>query len=258
MFLKVPIDILPPENFSQVIDSLLPSAEDTGNPSQANGRDIVLLSLSDLLRARRKGEYRNYVQNAALVIPISKSIVSGVRFLTKKKIFRYMPFNFAINLLSVLEKNEQSLYLLGGKSNILSKAERNIRSTFPHIGIVGRHDAAIKKREEPGITEAIRKASPALLLAGKGIRGKELWIPRNSSRISPGFRLWCSDLFEVFAKKKRHPSNAVFERGLESLVFFLQNPLRFFRILPYFRYKALLLIYKIFKIQHSGAGKQAR
>jgi len=246
MLLKVPIDIVSPEELPEVISRILPPVEDHDD-QPGRVRNIVLLSLWDLLRARRSGEYRNYVLNAALVIPISKSLVSGAKFLTGKKVVRYMPFNFVINLLSLLERCEYPLYLLGGDSRVLKKAEKNIRSTFPRIRIVGRRDGAIRKQEEPAVMEAIRKASPSLLLAGKGIRGEELWIARNTGRLNLGLRLWCSDLFDVFAEKRRRPSDAVFDRGLESIGFCFRNPFKFFRIFPYFRYMLLLLVYKIFK-----------
>jgi len=244
MFLRVPLDIVPHEELPAVIDRLLYPDENSGNIQKS--QDIVLLSLWDLLRARRNNEYRKYVLKAALVIPISKSIVSGAKFLTGKTPVRYMPFNFIISLLTLLERREYTLFLLGAKSQVLKKAERNVRSTFPRLKIVGRCEGYLRKQEEPAVVEAIRKSSPCLLLAGKGIRGGELWIARNSSRLNSGFRLWCSDLFDVFAEKKRRPSDAVFDRGLESIGFCFRNPLLFFRIFIYFRYKLLLLFSRFF------------
>ena len=243
MLLKVPIDIVPPEELSDLIFSLIPQMGGTPKSSQ----DIVLLSLWDLLRARKNMEYREYVFNAALVIPISKSLVSGAKFLAGKKVFRYMPFNFVISLLSILEKKEYPVYLLGGRRQVLKKTEKNIHSTFPGLKIVGRCESYIRRQEEPAVIEAIRKSSPSLLLAGKGIRGGELWIARNSSRLNTGFRLWCSDLFDVFAEKKRRPSDALFERGLECIVYCFRSPLKFFRIFPYIHYKLLLLFSRFSK-----------
>jgi N-acetylglucosaminyldiphosphoundecaprenol N-acetyl-beta-D-mannosaminyltransferase len=60
-------------------------------------------------------------------------------------------------------------------------------------------------------------------------------------------RLWCSDIFDVFAERKRRPSRAVFDRGLEWVGYSFRRPLRFFRVFPYFWYKLLLLAYRIFK-----------
>jgi N-acetylglucosaminyldiphosphoundecaprenol N-acetyl-beta-D-mannosaminyltransferase len=235
--LKVPIDIVAPDQLDLLVHEIL-----VGEKNQ----NIVLLSLWDLLRARRNGEYRSFVQNAALVIPISKSIVSGVRFLSGRKAVRYMPFDFVINLLTILESRELSSYLLGGKKRVLMKAEKNIRQTFPRLRIVGRFPAPFKRQEETSIIEAIRKASPSLLLVGKGIRGEELWIARNYERLGRGLRLWCSDMFDVFAERKRHPSRTIFDLGLEWIGYCFQNPFKFLRIFFWIYYHILLLIYKLF------------
>lgn len=236
--LKVPVDIVPQDRLTEAMYELLAAGK---------GQNIVLLSLWDLLRARRSGEYRSFVLQAGLVIPISKSLTGGVRFLTGKTAIRYMPFDFIINLLTILESREFSVYLLGGKRRILQKTEKNIRQTFPRLRIVGRYIGAFKRQEEPVILEAIRKASPSLLLVGKGVSGEEQWIVKNNALLSGGLRLWCSDLFEVFADQKKRPSKKTFDRGLEWIGYCFQQPLKFFRFFPYMYYKLLLLFYRIFK-----------
>jgi len=235
--LNVPIDIVAPEELDSLVHEMLARKEP---------QNIILLSLWDLLRARRNSEYRGYVQRAALIIPISKSLISGARFLTGKKPVRYMPFDFVINILTILEDRNNSVYLLGGKRRILLRTEKNISQTFPRLRIVGRYIGAFKRIEEPDIIKAIHKASPSLLLTGKGVRGGELWIARNSHKIGNGLRLWCSDLFEVFAEKKKRPSRGAFEHGLEWIGYCFQKPYKFFRIFLYMYYNILLLVYKIF------------
>ena len=138
--LKIPLDIVKPEELPKIISNLI---KEKNPPDQQNGQNIVLLSLWDLLRARRNKEYYKYINDAALVIPISKSIVTGLKFLTGQKVYRYMPFKFIVSLLSTFEKQEYPLFLLGGKNKILKKAEKNIRSTFPLIKIIGRYEGQI-------------------------------------------------------------------------------------------------------------------
>ena len=237
-FLKVPIDIVEPGQMSLLVLQLL---------AEGKGQNIVLLSVWDLLRARRKGEYRDYVNKAALVIPISASIIRGIRFLLGKQAIRYMPFDFVISLLTILENSEFSSYLLGSKKRILEKAEKNIRATFPSLRVVGRFPGSFRRQEEAVIIEAIRKASPSLLLVGKGVRGGEHWIARNSGRLGKGMRLWCSDLFDVFAERRRHPSRTIFDLGLEWIGYCLQNPFKWLRLFPFMYYNFLLLTYKLFK-----------
>jgi N-acetylglucosaminyldiphosphoundecaprenol N-acetyl-beta-D-mannosaminyltransferase len=236
--LKVPVDTVSYENFEQVIFDLL---------KRNTAANIVLLSVWDLLRARRKGEFQNYVRNAALVIPISKSIVNGARFLTGKTPVRYMPFNFVVNLLTLLERREFSVYLFGGRPDVLAQTEKNIRQTFPGLQIVGRFPCPIKKHTENTLVEAIRKSAPSLLLVGEGVHGRERWIARNSARLSSGFRLWCSDLYSVFAKRRHHPSQAAFDRGLEWISYCFKNPFRILCLFSFIHYIFLLLFYKIFK-----------
>jgi N-acetylglucosaminyldiphosphoundecaprenol N-acetyl-beta-D-mannosaminyltransferase len=239
-FLKVPIDIVAPDQLARLIYQLLEEKKE---------QNIVLLSVWDLLRARRNNEYRAYVKQASLVIPISKSMIRGIRFLLGKQAVRYMPFDFVIKLLAILEGYEFTTYLLGGKKRVLMKVEKNIRETFPGLRVVGRYHGSFRRQDEPTIIEAIRKSSPSLLLVGKGVRGGERWSSRNNQRLGKGMRLWCSDLFDVFAERKRHPSRAVFDLGLEWVGYCLQNPLKLLRIFPFMFYNFLLLSYKIFKIK---------
>jgi N-acetylglucosaminyldiphosphoundecaprenol N-acetyl-beta-D-mannosaminyltransferase len=235
--LKVPLDIVPQEQLPDLVVDLLRTR---------GGGNIVLLSLWDLLRARRNGEYRDYVLGASLVIPISKSLVSGARFLTGKTPIRYMPFDFTVSVLTILEKREFSAYLLGGAPRILRKTEKNIRQTFPQLRLVGRYPGTIKRQGEATLLQAIHKAAPSLLLVAKGVRGKERWIARNYRNLSPGLRLWCSDLFEIFAERRRRPSRAVFDSGLEWLGYGFRKPWLFLRVFPWFYYKLLLMAYRLF------------
>jgi N-acetylglucosaminyldiphosphoundecaprenol N-acetyl-beta-D-mannosaminyltransferase len=229
---------MPRENFEEIISKLL---------SEGKNHNIVLLSLGDFLRARRQGEYREYVQNAALVIPISRCLVRGAKFLTGQAPERYMPFNFIINLLTILERREKTVYLLGGKVQVLGKAEKHIRETFPKLRVVGRFPGAFKKQNEEGLIQTIRKTAPQLLLVNNGVRGGERWIHRNSARLSQGLRIWCSDIFDVFAERRRRPSQVVFDYGLEWVGFCFKNPMRIFRVFRFIYYNILLIVFKLNK-----------
>ena len=233
--LKVPVDIVAPDDLAPLIFRL------ANDPEEHN---IVLLSIWDLLRARRNAEYREYVEQAMLVIPISKSIVRGAWFLLKKRPVRYMPFDFIMKCMSVLEEHEFSSYMLGGKKRVLLKIERNIVSTFPGLRMVGRFPA-FKRHEEAAVISAIRKASPSLLLVGKGVRGGELWLARNTGRLGNGLKLWCSDLFDVLAGRRWRPARKIFGLGLEWIGYCQRNPLKLFRFFPFAYYNLLLLAYKM-------------
>jgi N-acetylglucosaminyldiphosphoundecaprenol N-acetyl-beta-D-mannosaminyltransferase len=233
--LGVPVDILPEEG----IDDLVARFADGKN------HQIVLLSLWDLMRARRSGEFRTMISGASLVLPISLSITRGARFLHRTEPIRYMPFDFVVKLMAALERRGKSVYLLGSTRAGIQKAESNIKSTFPGLRVVGRYSGRYPKQMELTIVEAIKKATPSLLLVGRGVPGRERWIPRNLARFNSGIYLWCSDLFEVFAERRSKPSRGLFRKGLEWLPFSLLHPWKAYRLFIYLWYDILLVIARI-------------
>lgn len=238
-FLKVPLDIVPPEELEAVVLDLL---------SKSEPRHIMLVSLRDVMRARHRGEFRNMVLKAALVIPTSKSLIRGARFLRKKTPVRYCPFNLIIGVLGTLERYYKSLYLLGAQQKSLLQAERNVRSTFPKLSLVGRFTGYYHKSMEHNILTAIVKANPSLVLVGDGIPGGQKWIHRNRAKLHGGLFIWDRDVIDIFSERKRRVSERLFDRGYEYLPLIAKNPLRFFRIFQYLWYNILLLFYRLFRI----------
>lgn len=236
--LGVPLDILPKENLEKIIKGMFSNGE---------FNQIVFLRLKDLMRARRNAEYRSLLKKAALVIPVSLSLARGASFLKKGKPERYMPFEFVIRLLGILEKHKQTAYLLSSKPKELQISENNLRTSFPDLRIVGRFTGFMKGNSKENIILAIKKASPGLLLAGKGVKGKEKWLYLNRNQFNPGIFLWCGECFDIFCGKAKKMSPATWKRGMEFMPRFLKNPLRFFRIFLYFYYLILLLFFRMLK-----------
>lgn len=236
--LGVPVDILPPQDMETEILELL---------AKPGTKQIVFLSVWDLLRARRRGDYSQCVRDADLVLPVSKSILRGARFLKKDVPVRYNQFTAVISILSVLENHYKSLYLLGGRKKSLMAAERNVRSTFPGLQIVGRYVGYYPKAVENDIVQAIFKASPSLALVSDGIREKDCWSYTRRNRFSSSIFLYYRDGIGIFSERIKRVKEKTFERGLEIWSEILHNPLKLFLIFPYIYYIVCLLWYKLFK-----------
>ena len=238
-FMKVPLDIIAPEDLEPVVLELLARDE---------CQHIMFVSILDVLKARHRGEFRNMVLKASLVIPTSKSLIRGARFLKKKVPVRWQPFNFIIGTLGSLEKYYKSLYLLGAQHRSLLQAERNVRSTFPKLSVVGRFAGYYHKSMERNIQTAIGKANPSLVIVGDGVPGGQRWIHRNRAKLHNGIFIWNHDVIDIFSERKRRVPEKTFERGLEYFPQILKNPLRIFRIFQYLWYNILLLYYRLFRI----------
>lgn len=237
--LKVPVDIVPEDSLEDVISDLL---LDKGR------HQIVFLTLRGLLKARGNSEYADTVRKASLVIPISKRILRGAKFLGRTEPVRYMPFDFVIKLLGILEKHHHSLYLAGSKPAELQITTNNLRDSFPGLGIVGRYAGYFKKEAEENMILAIKKASPSLILVGNGVPGRSNWFPRNMNNLNPGLFLWCSSCLDIFSGKKLKISKKSWESGSFSIWESLRKPWKIVMIFPHMYYLLLLLIHRIRKL----------
>ena len=187
------------------------------------------------------------IENAALVLPVSKSIVRGARFLKMTPPVRYYPFSTVISILDTLERYCKSVYSFGAHTRSIIQAEKNLRSTFPKLSIVGRFAGYYHKSMEKNILTAITKAQPALTLLANGIPSGQKWIYRNRNRLHSGLFLWNADVIDIFSERKRRISEKTFERGLEYFPLVLRNPIRSLRIFQYLWYDSLLLFYRLFR-----------
>ena len=234
----VPVDVCGLENLEAAILELL---------AKPGTKQIIFLSIWDLLKARRKNDFSECVKNADLVLPISKSILKGARFLKKPIPVRYNPFTAVIQVLSILDSHYKSIYLLGSHKKTLMKAEKNVHDTFPGLKIVGRYVGYYSKQDEDDIVQAIFKSQPSLVLVSEGIKDKNCWAYKRRNRFSSSIFLYYKDCFGIFSERIRRVSEKTFDRGQEIFVEVMHNPLKIFLIFPYFWYKTVLLWYRLFR-----------
>lgn len=236
--LDVPVDICEAQDIEEKILEM---------EAQPGTKQIVFLSVWDLLRARRKGDYARCVQNADLILPISKSILKGAKKLKQPIPVRYNPFNAIISILSVLESHYKSLYMLGGRKKTLMAAEKNVRATFKDLQIVGRYVGYYPKQVENDIVQAIYKASPSLVLVSEGIKEKDGWAYNRRNSFSSSIFLYQKDIIGIFGERITRISEKKFDKGLEIWDEIKHNPLKIFLIFPYMKYRILLIWYRLFK-----------
>ena len=237
--MNVPLDILKEESIDSVVRSL--AADGMRN-------QIIFLDFHEFMRSRRDPERKRMLKEAALVLPTSKSLLRGSRFLKKGAPVRYMPFDFTIKLLGSLEQAGGTVYLLGSRNRELNISSGNLRDSFPGLRIVGRHAGFFDQDREKDIVMAIQKATPTLLLAGSGLKGKNRWILRKKGDFHPGIYLWCGECFNIFCGKTRRPTRKQWERGFYKLPEIVKNPLRLFNVFVRIYYGLALLVYRIRKL----------
>lgn len=214
-----------------------------------NGRhQITFLSLQRLFKARRDKLYYKCINESTLILPTSRGIIRGARFLKLGNLSRYNPFDFIISILSFAEKNGKSVYLLGSKKQELERAEQNLRTSFPELKIIGRFTGYFNHEVEKDVILTIKKSVPSFLFVGKGIKDKELWILRNKTNINTGIYIWVNNCFEIFAGAQKYVAPRLFNSGLEVLSGIMKRPWRLLKFFSYLYFNFLLLIYKVFRL----------
>jgi N-acetylglucosaminyldiphosphoundecaprenol N-acetyl-beta-D-mannosaminyltransferase len=219
-------------------------------------KQIVFLSVWDLLRARnKKKDFCECLKNADLILPISKSIISGAKFLRYEDIpVRYNPFDATILFLSAVDQHYKSIFLLGGRKKTLQQAERNVHETFPNIRIVGRYVGYFPKDCEADVITAIHKASPSLAIISEGIKEKNLWAFHRRDKFASSIFLYYNDCLGIFSKRIRRVSEKTFERGHEIWSEIAHNPFKIFLIFPFSLYVLLLLWSRFFRKPKKAVG----
>lgn len=236
--LGVPVDILPPQNLETEILEIL---------AKPGNKQIVFLNIWELIKARGKNDLALCVKNADLVIPVSRSIIRSAKFLGKQLPVLYNPFDAIISILSVLENHYRSLYILGGHKKTLMAAEKNVRSTFRGLQIVGRYVGYYPKSVEEDVIQAIYKASPSLVLVSEGIREQNCWSYNRRNQFSNSIFLFYKDAVGIFSERIKRISDKTFSKGFVMGYEILRNPLKFLLIFPYLGYIISLLWCKLTK-----------
>lgn len=166
-------------------------------------RQICFLTLEGFRRARVRGEYGSMIASADLVLPVSQALVRIAQNDGATGIRCYDSLRVLIKLLLALERRGGSAYLVGADRGTLARAESNLKATFPSLRIVGRYAGAWTPESSHAAFEAIRKATPDILITGSGLPGKELWVPRSMPEFRSGLYLWEDRILHTLAGRGR-------------------------------------------------------
>ena len=181
--LGVPVDVLKVEELEKEFLSVL---------EKKGTKQIVFLTIWDLIKASRKNSALcECLKTASIILPISKTILFGAK------------------ILSTLENYSKSLFLFGGRKKALLTAEKNVRTTFSGLQIVGRYIGYYPKSIEDDIVTGLYKSSPALVLVSDGIKEKNLWAYNRRNKFKDSVFLYYRDIIGIFSERvRRHQKSA--------------------------------------------------
>lgn len=205
---------------------------------------IISLNSLMVLRSIFSKKFRNILKEAEIVFVESVGVEIACKLMGYKINKRINGIDFFRELLYHIDQHYNSIYLLGGKLDVVTKVEKNIKIAFPSIKIVGRYDGYFNKEEEKKISIAIQKASPDFTFVALGSPKQEYWINKNRDKIKVAMGVGGS--FDIFAGKKKRAPEFFIKNGLEWFYRISTNPIKVFQFFPLFCYFLIVLNYSLF------------
>ncbi len=235
---KAPVDIVQPRNLLVALSRLI---------QNDGASQIMFVRTWDIFRAHHDPQLLRAMNEAALVLPVSRMIMAMCRFLGINEPVPYYPFDTIIRILTWLESMGGSLFLLGGSNSDISAVEQNIRQTFPRVRLLGRYSGVFPARMGKSVALAIKKADPDILLAGSGLPGRDRWLFQNRRYLNRGIRIWSGEWFDFVISRRRRPVRPAVRGGREWISELYTHPVKVFRFAPLAFFWLRLLFVRLFR-----------
>ena len=109
-------------------------------------------------------------------------------------------FDFACDMLDVLDEMGGKLYLLGSKPGVAEEAGRRILEQHPNIVLCGVHDGYFQDSDP--VAHEVAQARPDLLFVCLGAPKQEKWIARFGLLTGAKLAIGLGGALDVFAKRR--------------------------------------------------------
>lgn len=191
---------------------------------------VVTANPEIVMYANKDPNYMETLLKADYIIPDGFGIIIASRILNQPLKERVAGFDLMCELLSLSEKNNYKVFLLGAKEKTLDKAYMNIKKAYPKLNIVGRHHGYFDLSDERVVSEVLN-VDPDLIFVATGFPRQEYWIEKYIDRFHKGFFMGVGGSFDVWSGEVKRAPQSWINRNLEWLYRLIQQPYRIKRML---------------------------
>ena len=142
-------------------------------------------------------EFQKILNQADLVLPDGIGVVYSAKILGTPLKERVAGFDFACDMLDVLDEMGGRLYLLGSKPGVAEEAGRRILEQHPNIVLCGVHDGYFQDSDP--VAREVAQAQPDLLFVCLGAPKQEKWIARFGLLTGAKLAIGLGGALDVFA-----------------------------------------------------------
>lgn len=232
--LGVEIDSLTIEEFGDKTEELIKNSDKTC-------KIIVAPNTEFIMCAQKDEEFFNILKQAELATPDSIGVIIGAK-LQKKEFKQRIPGQAYFREI-IKRSNEKgiSVYILGGKEDVLEKAIFNLKKEFPTVNIIGYHEGYFEKDSEEEVINEINRLKPNVLFVAMGAPKQEKWIYKNRDKLQVDVAAGQGGTLDFEAGRIKRAPMWIQKIGMEWFWRLLRQPSRIKRmsVLPVYLIKIL-------------------
>lgn len=149
-------------------------------------------------------DYQQLINSADYVIADGTGIVKASKRLKQPLPQRIPGIELLEECLKIAHVNQQKVFILGSKNEIIEKAEQQLKAKYPRVTFA-HHHGYINLKDET-VIKRIETFNPDYIFVGMGYPKQEKWIARHSKAFQHTVMMGVGGSFEVFSgAKKRAP-----------------------------------------------------
>jgi len=181
--------------------------------------------------AQKDHLFRAFLNNAPLVYCDGEGVRLGARILGTVLPPRIVLTYWIWDLCAMCEERGYSIFLLGGREQIVERAEENLLRAFPRLKIVGKQHGYFNKQgeESDSVIGRVNAAHPNVLFVCFGMPLQEHWVRENLARLQVNMILFGGSTIDYTARAKRVAPVWMRSTGLEWLFRMFQEPRRLWK-----------------------------
>lgn len=162
-------------------------------------------NLEMLEAARKSDEIKSMLNCASVLLPDGVGVLLASRLTDTPIANKVAGIDFGEKLIALAEKEEKSVFLLGGRDGVAKKAAKNLLKKHPHLKICGIHNGYFENEDE--IVQKINKSTPDILIVCMGFPRQESFVIRHKKDFENIKVITClGGALDIWSgKKKRAP-----------------------------------------------------
>lgn len=235
------IDVMGLKFDSMTMDEALSRAEALLRGDKA--AYVVTPNAEIAYEALHDGQLREMLNGADLMLPDGAGVVLASKLLRTPVKQKVAGVDFAAGLLGILERNGQSLYLLGGKTGIGELAAQKMLEAHPQLRIAGIADGYFQD-EAPVIAKINASGADALFVC-LGAPKQEQFMVQHQQELHVHLMAGLGGSLDAFAGTVQRAPAWMIRLNLEWLYRLIREPKRFRRMLRLPKYLWAVMLKRI-------------